>query len=130
MSKWTAKSLKKLGVNVEPQPRYPIVAPEIGEMLWVLKSLGLEYQREYIFYPGRNFRADIYVKSLNLLIEYEGIMPNKKGSTGASRHTNIIGYTNDCEKYFLANVQGYKVLRLTALNYKKLSEYIKLLSNE
>ncbi len=129
MTKWSAKKLKELGVDI-PKRKKPVVkareAPQIGEMKWVLKGLELEYKTEFEFCPGRAFRADLYVPSLNLLIEYEGIVDTENG-TGQSRHTNIKGYTTDCEKYFLANVHGYRVLRVTALNYKKLSEYLKLL---
>ena len=42
--------------------------------------------------------------------EYEGIMSEK------SRHTNILGYSKDAEKYNLAQSLGWKVFRYTAIN--------------
>lgn len=72
---------------------------------------GKELRAEYRFCMDRRFRADYFIPRLNTLIEYEGIFGGK------SRHTNIIGYTNDCEKYNRATLMGYRVLRYTAKNY-------------
>jgi len=67
---------------------------------------------EYQFTSQRKFRFDYFIPCLNLAIEYEGIMSEKSG------HTTIKGYTSDLEKYNLALILGYKVLRYNALNYK------------
>lgn len=72
---------------------------------------GKELRAEFRFCPGRRFRADWYIPSLNVLIEYEGIFAVK------SRHTSLAGYSADCEKYNLATVLGFRVLRYTAQNY-------------
>ena len=133
MKKWTAKDLKDKGFVLPEKKKSAIKvaeAPEIGEMKWVLKAMGLDYECEYKFVPDRDFRADLFIPSLNLLLEYEGLFAQGKNGTGKSRHTTPQGYTNDCIKYFLANVYGYKVLRVTAISYKNLSNYIKILQNE
>lgn len=70
---------------------------------------------EYRFCPTRRFRADWYVPKLNALIEYEGVFGSK------SRHTSVCGYSTDCEKYNLATVLGYRVLRYTAKNYAQVT---------
>ncbi len=75
---------------------------------------------EYRFCPERKFRADYYLPDLNLLVEYEGIGIAADGGraySGASRHTSLAGYSKDCEKYNLAQILGYRLLRYTALNY-------------
>lgn len=72
---------------------------------------GKELRAEFRFCPGRRFRADWYIPSLNVLVEYEGIFAAK------SRHTHLEGYSKDCEKYNLATVLGFRVLRYTAQNY-------------
>jgi hypothetical protein len=41
---------------------------------------------------------------------------------GKSRHTTVSGYTTDTEKYNLATVEGWRILRYTALNYKDLTD--------
>ena len=81
-----------------------------------LKLLGWDIALEFKFAPNRKFRADFKIskQNLNILIEYEGIIASK------ARHTSIIGYNNDCEKYNLANKLGYIFLRYTALNYQNL----------
>jgi len=76
----------------------------------ILKAEYPDVIAEYKFCPTRKFRADFYIPSLNCLIEYEGVF------SARSRHTNVIGYTNDCEKYNIASKMSYKLLRYTAKN--------------
>jgi hypothetical protein len=78
----------------------------------MLKRKYPDLKREFRFCAERKFRADWYIPSLNVLIEYEGVF-----SAARSRHTNAIGYSTDCEKYNLAQVLGYRQLRYTAKNY-------------
>ena len=88
---------------------------------------------EYKFANERKFRADYYVPELNLLVEYEGIYfapDNGRGYTGASRHLNLKGYSTDCEKYNLAQILGYKLLRYTAQNYKQAVEDLRRLKRD
>lgn len=72
-----------------------------------LDRLGVEYIEEYQFAKPRKFRADFYLPEYKILIEIEGGLYMK------SRHTSPKGYHNDCEKYNLAALLGYKVLRFT-----------------
>lgn len=75
----------------------------------LIKSAGFEYEKEYKFLQDRKFRFDYALPAHKVGIEYEGI-------SGKSRHTSITGYTNDCEKYNLAQIAGWKVLRYTVLS--------------
>lgn len=79
-----------------------------------LRSLNTEVVTEYKFLTDRRFRFDWYMPKFRTGIEYEGIV------AGKSRHTTLKGYTNDAEKYNLAALNGFKVLRYTALNYKSI----------
>ena len=76
-----------------------------------LKSKGIAFEPEYRFAPPRRFRFDMALPEHKIAVEYEGLMSVK------SRHTTITGYTNDCEKYNLAQKLGWRVLRYTAKNY-------------
>lgn len=81
----------------------------------------LKLETEYKFHPKRKWRADFAIPDVKLLIEFEGIMSQK------SRHTSVVGYSKDCEKYNAASTLGFRVLRYTVLNYRtmhdNLSEY-------
>lgn len=77
-----------------------------------------EIEEEYRFHPVRRFRFDFAIPKLKIAIEYEGIMSAK------SRHSSVKGYTKDCEKYNLAVVEGWRVLRYTALNISQLPDDI------
>lgn len=79
-------------------------------LLPIIKSVYPDVVAEYKFCPTRRFRADFYIPSLEVLIEYEGIMSAK------ARHTSVKGYTIDCEKYNIASIMGFRLLRYTALN--------------
>lgn len=87
----------------------------------ILKSLKIEYVKEYRFHEKRRFRFDYAIPDKKIAIEYEGLFSAKSG------HTTKSGYTKDCEKYNLALVNGWRVLRYTALNYNDLLNDIQLL---
>ena len=82
---------------------------ELEETLYhQMKLVGLpEPEREYRFAPPRRFRADFAYPERKLLIEVEG------GVWTRGRHTRGAGYTSDAEKYNLATVKGWRVLRFT-----------------
>lgn len=79
---------------------------------FILNFLELEYVPELKFSKDRKFRFDWAIPSLKAAIEYEGISGKK------SRHTTFSGYSTDTEKYRLAAIEGWKVLRYTVSNYK------------
>jgi len=93
----------------------------IVHILLILQYLAIEYQTEYKFYKTRKFRFDVAIPDHKIAIEYEGIFSLK------SRHTTLKGYTADTEKYNIAQIQGWKVLRYTAINYKNIENDIKQL---
>lgn len=78
-----------------------------------LQTNNIEYKREYKFVPKRRFRADFYIPAINCLVEIEG------GVWTRGRHNRPKGFINDCEKYNLATVHGYKVLRFTSEDIRK-----------
>lgn len=87
-----------------------------------LRILNIPFEAEHRFHPTRKFRFDVALTDHKVAIEYEGLVSDK------SRHTTIGGYTNDCRKYNLAQIEGWKVLRYTAANHKEfLSELEKII---
>lgn len=89
-------------------------------LLGVILKERHEVVTEYKFCPDRKFRADYYLPGLNLLVEYEGIgsgADNGRAYSGASRHTTAAGYAKDCEKYNIAQILGFRLLRYTPFNY-------------
>lgn len=95
----------------------------IKTLLWVLKREGKikNYVEEHQFHHVRKFRFDWAIIDLKIAIEYEGVFSKK------SRHTTIKGFTMDCEKYNLAQIEGWIVLRYTAKNYRDLDNDLKKL---
>lgn len=73
---------------------------------------GLELETEHRFDKKRKWRFDWAIPAQKIAIEYEGIFSHK------SRHTTVIGYMGDVEKYNAATLQGWRIIRLTAKNYK------------
>lgn len=73
-----------------------------------IKLVGLPTpEREYRFAPPRRFRADFAYPERKLLIEVEG------GVWTRGRHTRGTGYSADVEKYNLATINGWRLLRFT-----------------
>jgi very-short-patch-repair endonuclease len=78
------------------------------------EQLGFElelppYTAEFRLIPGRKFRVDYYYPSHKVIVELEG------GIFVAGRHVRAIGYSNDCYKYSLLSLLGYKLIRLTSI---------------
>jgi hypothetical protein len=93
-------------------------APQVVWMKWNLwywcNEKAVELKEEYQFDKNRLFRFDFYIemRGIKCGLEFEGIFSKK------SRHTNVMGYTTDTDKYSLAATHGIRVLRYTAINYK------------
>ena len=79
--------------------------------LWQMLG-GPELEREERFNDDRKWRADFLHAPSKTLIEVEGLIwqPEKYG-----RHQRPVGYSDDCRKYNMAVMQGYKIIRLTTL---------------
>lgn len=82
-------------------------------LLMQIKAIKLPTpEREYKFHATRRFRFDFAYPDKKLAIEAEG------GTWGKSRHTTGTGYAADCEKYNLAILAGWRVLRCTGDHIK------------
>jgi very-short-patch-repair endonuclease len=69
--------------------------------------------REYAFSPARLFRFDFAWPGFKLAVEVEG-----GTSFGRSRHSAGIGFETDCDKYNLAALEGWRVLRFSTRQVK------------
>jgi hypothetical protein len=93
-------------------------------LLYWSNEHSLTMEEEYKFCDDRGWRFDWAIASIKVAIEFEGgIFMHKSG------HTNVAGMVKDSEKYNRAAVMGWKVIRVTALNYttvlKTLNEIVK-----
>lgn len=120
---WSEQQLKKTGLKNNYQQgdsSINISKPStekafIDMVLLNLKQTGKinNFDHEYRFHNKRRFRFDWAIPDLYIAIEYEGLFSDKSG------HTTISGFSKDCDKYNLAQIQGWTVLRYTAVNYKQ-----------
>ena len=69
--------------------------------------------REHRFHETRKWRFDFAYPAQKLAIEVEG------GVWSGGRHTRGSGFTNDCEKYNAALMNGWRVYRCTPDMIKK-----------
>ena len=128
---WSENDLKNLKlkglkvddnkINETKKPKIVIVKRSIEKdtihaILDMLKLTNQieDYVLELQFDEVRKFRFDWAIPSLMIAIEFEGIMSEK------SRHTTKTGYSKDTEKYNLAAISGWIVLRYTVLTYGNL----------
>jgi very-short-patch-repair endonuclease len=78
------------------------------ELARQLRLAGVETpQREFVFRYPRKFRFDFAYPDKMLAIEVEG------GVWSQGRHTRGSGFVKDIEKYNLAALDGWAVLRVT-----------------
>ena len=86
----------------------------LSEMELILNEISnFDYYKEFKFLHNRKFRFDYLFllsdsKIKGVAVEFEG------GVWSAGRHIRPIGFIKDCEKYNLALVNGYVVLRFTS----------------
>ncbi len=128
---WSENDLKNLKlkglkvddnkINETKEPKIVIVKRSVEKdtihaILDMLKLTNKieDYVLELQFDEVRKFRFDWAIPSLMIAIEFEGIMSEK------SRHTTKTGYSKDTEKYNLAAISGWIVLRYTVLTYGNL----------
>ena len=78
-------------------------------MAFQLDAIGLKglYELEFRFDPTRRWRADFAFPAAMVLLEVEG------GHWINGRHSRGSGFEADCEKYTIAAVLGYRVIRVT-----------------
>jgi very-short-patch-repair endonuclease len=67
-----------------------------------------EYVREYQFMKSRKFASEFAWPNLKIIVEIEG------GIGTGGRHTRVMGYSKDCEKYNYISMKGWVLLRFTA----------------
>jgi hypothetical protein len=120
----TPKPLKPKPIKTVKIPKVVFQSPHVNTWCYGLKAMGIEFVVEHQFHDVRKFRFDVAIPALKLGIEYEGIFSEK------SRHTAPKGYSTDCEKYNLATVEGWRVLRYTALNYQNMFQDIHTIINQ
>ena len=109
-TKTAGKNSQKTDENIPKVKQQPEGLRFIKQTLTLLQ---IAFEVEYRFHPTRKFRFDVAFPEHKVAIEYEGLVSEK------SRHTTIVGYTNDCRKYNLAQGMGWRVLRYTASNYRE-----------
>lgn len=115
-SGWTSASLK----NIEqPHPAAVKVSTQlpdhVGKIAAALKILGVDSVREYKFIADRRFRFDLAIPYCKVAVEFEG------GIYTGGRHIRSKGYVNDVKKYNLAVMHGWRLLRFTTEETKKIN---------
>lgn len=133
MRNWKASDLKVRGILVKPikkSKKINIPKKEPEGIIFIknhLSILKVPFETETKFHSKRKFRFDISFRteSLKIAVEYEGLMSKKSG------HTTVLGYTSNCTKYNLAQIDGWMVLRYTTINYKDfVTDLDNILQNE
>jgi len=93
----------------------------------ILLEMKIKFVEEHKFLDNRRFKFDWAIPDKMIAIEYEGLFA-KKGS-GKSRHTTATGYSKDSTKYNLAAINGWTVLRYTAMTYKNIKGELEMALN-
>lgn len=114
---WTEKSITKLSLDKKPKGKVKKINVRERAIAAILTENKIEYHEQYKFHPDRRFRFDFALVKEKIAIEYEG------GTWGKSRHTSGAGYARDVEKYRLAVLLGWRLLRYTVQDIEKGAGY-------
>lgn len=95
-----------------------------NQIAQALQIARFSFVREYKFHPVRKFRFDFAIPAYKIAIEFEGGVFQQ--NTG---HNSIAGYTKDCEKYRLAVIEGWRVLRYTANDFRGKNSHLKVIDD-
>lgn len=124
----SATQQKLNNVKLPGNKKIPVRSKEKEWLSWNLLYWGnekmLELKPEYRFDEKRKWRFDWAYPAVKIAVEYEGIFTKDKSKTG---HTSITGVMQDVEKYNAAMVLGWKIVRVTAANYKTVFRLIEKL---
>ena len=85
----------------KPKPDYPLFR------ILIKKTLGKKADEEFRFHPVRRWKFDFAVPEFMVAIEIEGAI-FAKARLG---HSSGVGIKQDMEKYNMAQLMGWKVLR-------------------
>jgi hypothetical protein len=113
-SGWTEQSVSRI-VNKEIAPKKRETKDYVTPIVNALRIMGVEPVTEYKFLIDRRFRFDIAIPENKIAVEFEG------GIYSKGRHTRGKGYSNDAKKYNLAVMAGWKLLRFTSEDAKKVN---------
>jgi hypothetical protein len=111
LTKDCVKDVVKTDTPKKPSPQKDWL--QLNLQYWANEKC-LEMAQEYKFHEKRKWRFDWAFLSIKVAVEYEGLFSKK------SRHTTIKGYQGDIAKYNAATVDGWKVIRVTAIDYKQI----------
>lgn len=83
-------------------------AEELKEQI---QKAGIEFKEELRFYDQRQWRFDFAFPEKKLAVEVEGGIHLSGRRQG--RHTRGAGFEDDCQKYNVATILGWRVMRVT-----------------
>ena len=124
--KCSAPRNKKRGKRASriPQPRAKALVWLDWNIQYWCNERSLSMVPEFKFDQSRNWRFDYAIPAHKIAVEFEGGVFMEKSGHNTAKH-----YTKDTEKYNRAAVLAWRVIRVTALNYKtalqQLNELIK-----
>lgn len=119
-------------VKKKKNKNIPVIRKKSAALIWLewnlqywcnQRSLELKFGKdEQLVCDDRKWRFDFAIPSLMIAVEYEGgIFMEKSG------HSSTAGMGRDIEKYTRAQLMGWQVIRVSAINYKTVLETLNAL---
>jgi very-short-patch-repair endonuclease len=78
-----------------------------------------ELKMEHQVCKDRKWRFDFAMPAHKIAVEYEGGIYLQRSGHNTPKH-----YTKDTEKYNRAQAEGWRVIRVTHMNYKQIHEHL------
>lgn len=125
---WLKKTQLRIKDDFKPKELVKTEPKGIIHIKSILDKNCLKFETEYRISKLRKWRFDIAVPSLKLLVEYDGLGFEGNKMLG---HQTIKGINNDHQKQNHAIINGWQVLRYTAVTYTDFEKNLKeILQND
>lgn len=98
------------------QVKLELTAEQVFAQAWESNPLpGVEMVREHRFHPVRLWRFDFAWPKAKLALELEGM----------GRHQRYVGFREDAEKYNVALLAGWRILRFLSAEKKHVQDWLR-----
>jgi very-short-patch-repair endonuclease len=106
------------GKNIPKQKPPALVWLEMNLQKWC-NDRTCELKTEHQVCADRKWRFDFAIPAYMIAVEYEGGIYLQRSGHNTPKH-----YTKDTEKYNRAQAEGWRVIRVTNMNYKQITEFL------
>jgi hypothetical protein len=118
------QSAAKRAPVIPKQKPAALIWLEMNLLKWC-NDRACELKTEHQVCQDRRWRFDFAIPALMIAVEYEGGIYLERSGHNTAKH-----YTKDTEKYNRAQAEGWRVIRVTHMNYRDIHQHLNAFFNQ